>query len=78
MKKKKQQFIPELMDQIGEEIIYRSGKKSKEVKGTVTGIRHSVKTVVNIKTLKEYPAAELLIEPSDGKKSFWTGPFRNS
>lgn len=66
------------MDQIGQVIEYRASKKSKPVTGTVVGIRHSAKTIMNMKTFKEFPAAELLIEPNNGKRSFWTRPFKNA
>ena len=68
-------FAISLTDLLNKEIRYKC--KNKNVVGVIVDIRHSMASIMNMKTKEEFPAAEFKIKPSDGSRAFWTKPFKN-
>lgn len=74
-KVKKTEFAKSLTKLLNTEVIYTY--RGKKVTGTLIDIRHSMSTIMNLKTYKQYPAAEFKIKPKDGRPARWTRPFKN-
>lgn len=57
--------------ELGTEVDY-TNKDDETIRGVVTGIRKSAKTIRNIKTGERWPGIEFRIKPNDGGRQFWT------